>query len=235
MEIMDNEKIHKFEAAGLGKAPFRCVGLAKIPSPALAEANPDAYNNALRALPPQYRCGTCSYCGQAIMNNFLIQSSDGNTFSVGCECVRKTGDAGLENKTKALKRKAAREERERKRQEAYEAELQAQRERNGGLTDYEVRQEEEAKRRQAEADAARNRALVMAELSSRLRDGKGGFRDSVAATMDEGGLPYGRGWEIACDILAKQEGRSGSKAYEAEYKRVEDILITVDKMKNGRE
>jgi hypothetical protein len=225
---MDNEKIHKFEAAGLGKAPFRCVGLAKIPSPSLAEANPDAYNNALRALPPKFRCGTCHYCGQPIMNNYLIVSSDGHQFAVGCECVAKTGDAGLTNKTKALKRQADREARAKARQEKYERELQEQRDRNGGLTDDELWQQKQEAKRQAEADKARERAMILGELASRMRDGKKGFRDSIALTMDEGGLPYGRGLEITCDILAKQEGRRGSKAYDAEYNRVEKVLAKAD-------
>lgn len=228
---MTEEKIHRFELAGLGKAPFRCVGLSQIPSPTLAEHNPDAYNNALRSLPPDFGCGTCHYCGQAIMNCYLIVSADGHKFAVGCECVRKTGDAGLVNKQKALKRQAERDKRAAARQAAYERELEKQREKNGGLTDHEVWQnEQEAKRREKERKA-RLRAEILGPLASRLRDGRGGFRDSVAATLDEGGLPFGNGWSITCDILAKQEGRGGSKAYEAEYAKVEALLEEAEKIK----
>jgi hypothetical protein len=62
------------------------------------------------------------------MNCYLINSSDGHKFAVGCECVRKTGDAGLVNKQKALKRQAERDKRAAARQAAYERELEKQRE-----------------------------------------------------------------------------------------------------------
>lgn len=87
--------IHVFEKAGLGKAPFRCVAVASIPSASLAASNPEAYRNALRELPRDVGCGTCNYCGTAIMHNFIIQSSDYRRFVVGSDCVAKTGDAGL--------------------------------------------------------------------------------------------------------------------------------------------
>lgn len=228
---MNENKIHKFELAGLGKAPFKCVGLAQIPSPSLAEANPDAYNNALRALPPDFGCGTCHYCGQAIMNCYLIVSSDGHKFAVGCECVRKTGDAGLTDKTKALKRQADREKKAAARQAAYERELEKQREKNGGLTDHEVwQQEQEAKRREEQRKRDR-RVNILQGLAARMRDGRGGFRDSVAATLAEGGLPFGRGWDLTCEILAKQEGRRGSKAYDAEYEKIEATLEAAELIK----
>lgn len=76
------EKIHKFEAAGLGKAPFRFIGQETI----VYVACPGA---------PEQPGGYCDYCGQAIKNAFHIQASDGKRFKVGCECIRKTGDAGL--------------------------------------------------------------------------------------------------------------------------------------------
>lgn len=74
--IMDN-KIHLFEQSGLGKAPFAFVewfeGNATPPAPITV----------------------CDYCSNVIKNCFKIQSSDGKTFVVGSECVKKTGDKGL--------------------------------------------------------------------------------------------------------------------------------------------
>jgi len=228
---MNEKKIHKFELAGLGKAPFRCVGMAQIPSASLAEHNPEGYNNMMKMVPSAYRCGTCSYCGQAIMHCYLIDSADGNKFSVGCECVRKTGDAGLVNKQKALKRQADAEKRRQKRQEAYERELDAQRQRNGGLTDYEVREQKREEERRIESRKADRRKNLLQGLAARMRDGKGGFCDSIAQTLAEGGLPVGRGLDITCDILAKQCGRRNSKAYNKEYDEVEKTLEAAELIK----
>lgn len=76
------ERIHKFEAAGLGKAPFRCVGMTEerwSPCPGV----------------PAKPAGTCDYCGMGIANVFHILSADGKRFRVGCDCVEKVGDSGL--------------------------------------------------------------------------------------------------------------------------------------------
>jgi hypothetical protein len=103
--------VHCFEAAGLGRAPFHCVGVASIPSASLAEHNPSAYNNAMAMLPRDYCCGTCAYCGTALMHNFMINSADGRKFVVGCDCVRRTGDAGLHKEVRAVRLAVVRVER----------------------------------------------------------------------------------------------------------------------------
>lgn len=94
-------EVHCFEKAGLGIAPFYCVGLASIPSASLASQNVEAYNNALRDLPQGIGCGSCCYCGTAIIHNFIIKSSDNRRFVVGCDCVAKTGDLGLVKQVRA--------------------------------------------------------------------------------------------------------------------------------------
>lgn len=104
--------IHPFEKSGNGRAPFRCVGFASIPSSSLAAQNIDAYNNALAMLPKGIGCGTCCHCGTAIMNNFIIESSDEKRFVVGCDCVAKTGDAGLVKQVRAERLRVVREKRE---------------------------------------------------------------------------------------------------------------------------
>lgn len=75
--------IHPFERAGLGKAPFRCVGL---------------YESKYQAIPGDPSCpiqpgSMCDYCAAGIMNVFRIRSADGKEFKVGCDCVAKTYDA----------------------------------------------------------------------------------------------------------------------------------------------
>jgi len=235
-EVME-KKIHVFENAGLGSAPFKFVGVYSIPSPSLAEHNPTAYNNQLRMMPPGYGCGACSYCGMPIMHNYLINSADGRKFAVGCDCVQKTGDAGLIDAAKAAKRKAEREAREAKREADRKSRLQSERDRNGGLTDWEVKE-----KRRAEEKAARDKLLEpikkqlepFAYYLERFQSSSG-FCVSVAMDLRAGKLPKGRGLDILLDILAKASGRRNSKAYEAEYERVSGIIYEVEAWLEDRE
>jgi len=63
-------KIHIFQGAGLGAAPYRLTHVTS-------------------------EGGACEYCGTAIIFRFHLRGSDGRTFYVGSDCVMKTGDAGL--------------------------------------------------------------------------------------------------------------------------------------------
>ena len=105
-------ELHCFEKSGLGRAPFRCVGIASIPSSSLAEQNPTAYNLAMADLPKGLHCGSCAHCGTAIMHNFIIESSDARRFVVGCDCVAKTGDAGLIKQVRGERLRVVRDKRE---------------------------------------------------------------------------------------------------------------------------
>ena len=73
--------IHTFEAANLGKAPFKCVRRMEIVHCIPGEA-PRAG-------------GSCDYCGTGIRYAYVIRDAVGAEFKVGSECVRKTGDRGL--------------------------------------------------------------------------------------------------------------------------------------------
>lgn len=75
------DKKHVFEQAGLGLAPFRCVGVKEL-----------HYGNASAG---QDFGGSCEYCGHYIRNGFFIESADGKHFVVGSDCVEKTGDKGM--------------------------------------------------------------------------------------------------------------------------------------------
>jgi hypothetical protein len=68
---------HPFEKAGLGKAPFRCIGVEEM-----VFTMPDGESKA---------GGACQYCGTGIRWAYQIKSSDGAHFHVGCDCVEKTG------------------------------------------------------------------------------------------------------------------------------------------------
>ena len=72
---------HAFELAGLGKAPFRFVAFREHKI-----TYPDG------SVKPG---GSCDYCATGIILQFQCQSSDGKLFKVGCDCIRKVGDAGL--------------------------------------------------------------------------------------------------------------------------------------------
>lgn len=117
--------VHVFEQAGLGKAPFNCIGVASIPDASMAEKNPVGYANAMKALPKG--AGSCKYCGMPLIHNYIIKDALGTTFVVGCECVNKTGDAGLMTETVKVKKaheKAIRAEKSAKKK----ADIKAQRE-----------------------------------------------------------------------------------------------------------
>jgi hypothetical protein len=84
---MENLKIHPFEVAGLGIAPFRFVGV-------------DSQGEMIG----------CAYCGTGIKHKFLIVSSDGKKSKVGCDCIQKI-DYGLYLIAKKAHREAIRQAR----------------------------------------------------------------------------------------------------------------------------
>lgn len=88
-----NNKIHAFEKAGLGKAPFSFVGYEYRTFQACHGA-------------PVQVGGSCDFCGAGLCNMFEIESADGKRFHVGPDCVRKTGDAGLGRAVDAVEKKA---------------------------------------------------------------------------------------------------------------------------------
>lgn len=96
--------MHKFEAAGLGKAPFRFVGYSR---------------EVFQAVPGDPSCplqpgACCDYCSTGIYDVFHVVSSDGQRFKVGCDCILKVGDAGLKKVVDEHKAKARREASKRK-------------------------------------------------------------------------------------------------------------------------
>ena len=78
---MTNTTIHPFEKAGLGKAPFRCIG---------------SYESKFQACQgaPILPGSSCDYCAQGIIQVYVIKSADGRKFKVGCDCVAKVCNAG---------------------------------------------------------------------------------------------------------------------------------------------
>lgn len=100
------EKVHPFEKAGLGQAPFRCIGLWSMPSKSVLEQNPEAYNMAMASGPKGLAKGCCDYCGTGILHHYIIQDKTGHKFVVGSECVFKTADSGLIYEIKIIEKQA---------------------------------------------------------------------------------------------------------------------------------
>lgn len=88
-------RTHKFEAAGLGRAPYRFVG---------------QYESKFQACPgaPVQPGTSCDYCSTGIMQVYKVRSADGREFKVGCDCIRKVDDAGLVKIVADHERKARR-------------------------------------------------------------------------------------------------------------------------------
>jgi hypothetical protein len=80
--------IHPFERSGLGKAPFRYVGLVHQEI-AYGEAVVGSVGGVLITT---HAGGTCDHCGHAILDMFAVESADGKRFKVGCDCIDKVGD-----------------------------------------------------------------------------------------------------------------------------------------------
>lgn len=96
------QTLHVFEKAGLGKAPFRCVGMER-------KVGPITLRDGLTVGAPGQPMGTCDFCGTGIADCFQIVSADGRSFVVGCDCVAKTSDSGLRKVVDAKVRELRRE------------------------------------------------------------------------------------------------------------------------------
>lgn len=91
-------RIHPWERAGLGKAPFRWLGVSNRVGP-IRIAQADGTTLELGA--PGQPMGSCAYCLQGIAECHSIKSADGKTFTVGCDCVRRVSEPGDPVLTKA--------------------------------------------------------------------------------------------------------------------------------------
>ena len=67
----------------------RIIGFFSIPSPSLAEHNPQAYTEAMSEIPAG--AGTCSHCGTGIVHHVVIVDETGKTRFIGTTCAEKVG------------------------------------------------------------------------------------------------------------------------------------------------
>lgn len=90
--------MHTFELSGLGKAPFKVV-------------KPTAKQNLEHG-----QVFFCEHCGTTIKNRHFIKSADGKLSVVGIDCLKKTGDQGLLDGERRIRK----EQRDLARMAAYE-------------------------------------------------------------------------------------------------------------------
>ena len=213
---------HPFTESGLGLPSFKFIGIAKIPAPSLGEANPTAYMNALHALPKDLKngCGSCAHCGTAIMNIFIIRNAAGEKYGVGCDCIEKSGDQPLVRASHLAKLQADKAARRAKREAGYAARQAEVVDAATGETREQLQKRlndqyraAETAREAAELEKRKLVSAILAPYGEMMRDGQGGFRDSVGQDMQSGRIPTGRAAEIAAEIIGKQYGRRGTKAY----------------------
>lgn len=215
-----SEAIHPFTAAGLGEAPFRCIGVFSMPSPSLGEQNPHAYQRAMRDMPRGFGVGTCGFCGVGLVHNYLVRSKDGRTFSVGCDCVAKTNDAELKSKAETLKKQIEAKAR-RTRADARKAKRDAERRAKieAARAERDVAEAVEAEKREAaRADCTAENAWLISVLRSKAKASSPFCLDMArhleTRTFREMALSD-RAVAILRDIYAKAHGRHGSHKYTA--------------------
>lgn len=116
-------KRHPFSYT-LGPGPYRVVGMFDLGSclSALHSGNINGYNNGLSMAPKDVSVGTCNHCGRAILDNYIVQNSDGKRFAVGSECILKASIKGefenlseFERKVRQVKRQKSKAQRENRR------------------------------------------------------------------------------------------------------------------------
>jgi hypothetical protein len=191
--------VHEFELAGLGKAPFSFVALDE-------------------------KSDGCHFCAHSIIWRCHIVSADNKHFHVGTDCVAKTGDKGLINTVKAEQRRVRREKAQAKREQGRLAMLQAERDRNGGLTDWEFTEKRHADNHAIWLAKTVAPRAVLSVFADKLDDGKGGFCTDIARQLRAGDVISGRALHIAKEIVAKQSGRKNSKAFDAAFDRIEETI-----------
>lgn len=202
-------QVHPFTEAGLGFGPFSCTG----------------YHDHGKA-----GAAMCQLCGMGLRYEFVITSADGRQFGVGCECVHKTEDAGLQREVEAqqIKLKLALKEqrhleREAKRQAEWEAKM-AEVMPSGLTRKQEMELEADQRERQAEERRERVRS-VWGPVIHALKATNGDFARDWAEALEGGeNWPRGRALDICIEITAKKAGRRGSKAFNAEWDRIAGLL-----------
>lgn len=105
--------------AHLGPAPYRFVGMFRMPSMAAFGDNLSGYNMALSMLPKMDGgYGSCSHCSTPIANVYVIECGDKTRWGVGCDCIFKLD--GVSSRTLCAEVKKAKQAEDKKTRHAKE-------------------------------------------------------------------------------------------------------------------
>lgn len=210
----DTKRIyHKWEDS-VGQAPYSFVNVISLPAPSLAEANPQAYQNAMQEAQGQARyygvgLGSCDVCGMCLMNNFVLRNAEGKHFVVGCDCVSRSGQTKLMEEVEIAEKKRRKAQAFANKRAAWEKEQQRERDANGGKTRHEIRAELLAEQ---EAEWAELRSRFEAEsrwVIEILETKNGGFAYSIASNLRRGDGLHAmseRASDIVTDMVCKAAG-----------------------------
>jgi hypothetical protein len=234
------DKLHKWELAGLGKAPFKVVCIIELPARKILEQNPSTYNNLMNNAQIQasrfgVSLGTCDVCSTALTINFVIQDADNKHFVCGSECVKKSGDLGLINKSTMLKNERLKLIRNEKAKIEWEAKRLI----------WEAKQEAlrvEAEARESLIDS------IMIPLKAQLEESHKWLTDvldkhdwnfctELSNKLKNKFQPledyHDRVIVILCDIYSKDSGRANSKKYLQAQEKFESLSITSSEKVNS--
>lgn len=203
--------VHPFEVAGLGIAPFDFDGMVDTGKTTTS----------------------CDYCSTGLRYVCFVSSHDGRRFKVGIDCIRKLGRADNRLTTEAEKAlaKIERDKRESKRLAKRQAErerianiLQAERERNGGLTDHEVAKREQEAKAESLRKEWESKNLWLLEVLDGQRSG--GFVESMISQLLKGPVNSlsDRCVSILREIYCKSFGRCGSRKYNAASEKFDAMV-----------
>jgi hypothetical protein len=210
---------HKWQEQGLGRAPFQFIAVISMPSRAIGEKNPNAYNQMAAECSREARhfgvelC-TCNACGKDLTVNCIVRDADGKHFVVGSDCIRKVGDSRLESALKLAEKARRKAAAQTKRQAEWEAKRP---EREAQATEWARQQAERAAQveaSRAEMTARNGWLLDVLRAASRY---DGDFCSNMARSLETAaiGSLSDRAYSIVREIYGKARGRMGSAAFEA--------------------
>lgn len=213
---MSNREKFEHKHFKMGVAPYQLVGLWSMPDLGLLEVNPDAYHREMRTS-PKCGIGSCDHCGTGIVHHFVITDARGDLFKVGSTCIEQLGQQSLVSARDAVIREEARRKRadarahkRLSRQLEFEAQRQAERDRNGGLTDDELAAQERERREQELRWGLCDVVYPVRQVLCAAGD----FGNRMVQLMQAGETPSVNAFRICVEILAKRAGRKGSRAYQ---------------------
>jgi hypothetical protein len=182
------------------------IGFFSIPSPSLAEHNPNAYNAAMAALPQG--AGSCSHCGMGIRHHVVIRENNGRQRFIGTTCAEKVGVPQI--------REAVRYKMTSEQLAARDAKRAAERE---------AWQLAEQKRQDEHAALLAKRRESVGHLVDMLRNFGGDFYLSLAAQLEVRPLSYRQAEYVAKATSAT--GRRNKRNAEA-FDAVLDLCTQAD-------